>query len=309
MAGLYLQVEVLELDDDALIEAGMVGRGVYLTIGLLAKRTETDGWVTNAQLRKEGATAEQVTALAALGLLDVGDDGRVRQHGWLDRNPSQAAIDQRREAKAEAGKRGNHDRWKHPEPFDSCSKCHVVAPCDPVGVASDPKRSPKTESETKSYSESEASEPTNVSEIQSPPPERVAETLPKLTGKDLDQATARAVLAWSNAKAKATDAFSPGGLARSLRADAQTDGTEATIRAWIADEGMSPDDAATRMLNDDAPAADDPAVLAEIAAAAKRREAETAALLGALSETPDADHAAGIAMAKAARRGGSVVAS
>lgn len=87
MAGLYLQVEVLELDDDRLIEAGMEGRGAYLTVGLLAKRTETDGWVTMAQLRKEGVTAEMLSDLFGWGLLDD-DDGRVRQVGWLDRNPN-----------------------------------------------------------------------------------------------------------------------------------------------------------------------------------------------------------------------------
>jgi hypothetical protein len=238
MAGLYLQVEVLELDDDRLIEAGMEGRGAYLTVGLLAKRTETDGWVTMAQLRKEGVTAEMVSDLFGWGLLDGGDDGRVRQVRWLDRNPSQAAIDQQRQAKADAGKRGNHDRWNHPGPVDSCPKCHVVAPCDPTPIAPpNPVGSPDTESEADT--KSEAAIPRDGSQTEEPP----SEPAPGAVADQ--QAVNRALLRYSHIVTDRTPGVQNSeAFAASVRRDAIAEGIKDDLRALL-ESGLDVEAAAT----------------------------------------------------------------
>lgn len=152
---LYVQLDVNWPDHPKLIEAGLEGAGLHAVAMCLAKRLESDGWMHRALLRRHGATDALIDLLVDLELFDA-DGDRVRPHDWLDRNPSQAAIDARRATKAEAAKAGNHRRWGHDGDVTTCARCNpstlVVAPCDHTGVApeshSDPKRSPYTETET-----------------------------------------------------------------------------------------------------------------------------------------------------------------
>lgn len=130
---LYVQLDTNWPDHPKVIDAGMDGAGLHAVTLCLAKRLEADGWVNRRQLYRQGATDELIGRLVDLRLLEV-DGDRVRPHGWLDRNPSQAAIVARRASKAEAARRGNHAKWKHPTPFDDCPICNpkpqVIAPCD-----------------------------------------------------------------------------------------------------------------------------------------------------------------------------------
>lgn len=151
---LYVQLDTNWPDNPKIIRAGLELAGLHAVVMCLAKRLERDGWVDRTLLYRQGANDGMIDRLVELDLLEPLGDA-VRPHDWLDRNPSQAAIDARRVAKAEAGKRGNHVKWKHLYEFDDCPLCHpkaqVIAECDRIGserIADD--RSP-----TKSESESE----------------------------------------------------------------------------------------------------------------------------------------------------------
>lgn len=156
--GLFVPLDVLWPDDESIIEVGMAGAGAHAFIMCLAKRSETDGWVGRRVLARYGVTDELVGLLSTCEpepLIEVRDDGAVRSVGWLKRNPSKAALDARREAKREAGKRGNHVKHLHPGPYESCPICdpkhEVVAPCEndrsQPDSQSEDKASPETEGE------------------------------------------------------------------------------------------------------------------------------------------------------------------
>jgi len=136
---LYVQLDANWPDNEKVMDAGMDGAGLHAVTMCLAKRLESDGWVKRRILVRYGATDELIDRLVDLELLES-DGPQVRPHDWLDRNPSQAAIDAIRASKIEAGKKGNHNKWEHPHPFESCPKCHpeaqVVAECDRVGSQS-----------------------------------------------------------------------------------------------------------------------------------------------------------------------------
>lgn len=123
---LYLQLDVNWPDDDPIIEVGLEAAGLHAMLMCLAKRLETDGWVSRALLNRYGATDALVALLAGSTppLIEV-DGNRVRPSGWLKWNPSKAALDARRSAKSEAGRKGNHVRHRHGGDYEDCPLCHV----------------------------------------------------------------------------------------------------------------------------------------------------------------------------------------
>lgn len=127
---LYVQLDTNWPDNHKIIEAGVDGAGAHAIILCLAKRLEKDGWVRRALLRRYGVDAELIDRLVLLELLEA-DDVQVRPWDWHSRNPSQAAIEAKKQAKKAAGALGNHERWHPGIPFDSCPKCQVVATSDP----------------------------------------------------------------------------------------------------------------------------------------------------------------------------------
>lgn len=151
---LYVPLSVEWADHPKLIRAGLAGRGLHALTLAIAKRLETDGWVDRLLLHREGANDELIDRLVDLRLLDVdpAQPDAVRPHNWHRHNPTQGAIDAAREAKAEAARRGNHKRWRHDGPYESCPACHpkpqVVAGCETVRDGSDPTGSPKPKTET-----------------------------------------------------------------------------------------------------------------------------------------------------------------
>jgi hypothetical protein len=146
---LYVPLDTNWPDHPKIIRAGIDGAGLHAIVLCLAKRLEADGWVPRILLYRQGATDELIERLVDLDLLEMRGD-EVRPDGWLDRNPSQAAISARRASKAEAGKRGNHSKHGHSGTFEECGLCNpkaqVVAgsetvrsqalavdePCDPI---------------------------------------------------------------------------------------------------------------------------------------------------------------------------------
>jgi hypothetical protein len=144
---LYVQLDTNWPDHPKIIDAGLEGAGLHAVAMCLAKRLESDGWLHRRLLHRQGASDELIDRLVVLELFDAHND-QVRPHGWLDRNPSQAALDARRAAKAESGRRGNHVKWNHDGEYETCPKCQVVADSDRT-------RSLGDRSSTKSESESE----------------------------------------------------------------------------------------------------------------------------------------------------------
>ena len=162
--GLFVKLDANWPDDESVIEVGLDGAGLHAFIMCIAKRTETDGWVGRRILTRYGATDELIDRLATCAptpLVEVRDDGAVRSAGWLKANPSQAALEANRASKAEAGRKGNHTKHKHPGEYEACPLCHkdgqVVARSDRTGSqgarGSDRKPSPETESETETASD------------------------------------------------------------------------------------------------------------------------------------------------------------
>lgn len=146
---LFVQLDANWPDHPKLIEAGLAGAGLHAAALCIAKRLETDGWLPRALLHRQGAGDDLIDRLVALELLDV-DGSRVRPHGWLARNPSTADIAVLRAIKADAGKKANHTRWKHPGSFENCETCQPSSDSDPsrtpvgsdVGLVSDPSSDP-----------------------------------------------------------------------------------------------------------------------------------------------------------------------
>lgn len=161
---LYVQLDTNWPDHHKIIDAGVEGAGAHAIILCLAKRLESDGWVRRSLLRRYDIGPDLLDRLLKLRLIEA-DDVQVRPHGWLDRNPSQAAIDAIRAAKKEAGRKGNHTRWQHPGEFENCPLCNpetqVVAECDRVG---------SQEARTPTKSESESEVPTAIAAASFDPP-------------------------------------------------------------------------------------------------------------------------------------------
>lgn len=179
--GLFVKLEVDWVDHGKIIRAGLEGAGLHAVSLCVAKRLNTDGWIDRVLLNRHGASDALIDRLVELELFDAEAD-RVRPHGWLDRNPSQAAIAARRDAKRDGARRGNHKRW-HDGEFDDCEVCN---PKSQVVAGSDRMRSdaigpPSPESE----SESESDTPTSTSEQ--------PQVVESLSGPELEQAVNRAV--------------------------------------------------------------------------------------------------------------------
>lgn len=135
---LYVQLDVNWCDNPKIIRAGWELAGMHAAIMCLSKRQERDGWVEAIVLRRMGISDDHLAALFAHGLIER-ESEHVRPSDWLERNPSQAAINAKREAKAAAARKGNHDRWSHPGDVATCPICNpkaqVVAPCESQTVA------------------------------------------------------------------------------------------------------------------------------------------------------------------------------
>jgi hypothetical protein len=128
VTGLFVPLDVNWVDNPKVIAVGLDGAGLHATAMCVAKRLETDGVLHRSQLVRLGATAELIDRLITERLFDDLGDGRIEVHGWLDRNPSQAAIAADRTAKRVAAKRGNHERWGHTGPVETCSTCNPPDP-------------------------------------------------------------------------------------------------------------------------------------------------------------------------------------
>lgn len=163
--GLFVPLDVAWMDNPKVIRVGLEGAGLHAMAMCLAKRTETDGILHRSQLYRLGATDDLIDHLLAEELLDPVECGKrpgedpdvvyvVRVHDWHDRNPSQEEIADRRR---EAGRRGNHSRYNHPGPFETCPKCSQPSQSSQVRECENLRES-ASESASKSDPENDVSE-------------------------------------------------------------------------------------------------------------------------------------------------------
>lgn len=144
---LFAQLDVNWPDNDKVIAVGLAGAGLHAVAMAIAKRTETDGVISRVLLARYGATPDLIDLLIDERLFDRVDDRRIAVHGWLDRNPSVSDY-------SAAARAGNHKRWRHPGPVDSCHRCNPdIAPESPPsrpGVgATEGDQTPDTSTETR----------------------------------------------------------------------------------------------------------------------------------------------------------------
>lgn len=150
---LFVQLDTGWVDNPKVGRAGWEAAGMHAGIMCIAKRGESDGWVDRWTLtHRYSMSDEGLDRLIEHELLEV-DGDRVRVHDWLARNPSQAAIVAKRASKSDAGKRGNHSKYRHPGSFENCPKCQVVAGSDRTPSQCDPTGSPESESYPESKSD------------------------------------------------------------------------------------------------------------------------------------------------------------
>lgn len=147
---LFVKLDVTWVDSRKIVLAPMEVRGCHATAMCIAKRTENDGWFPRVLLNREGADDALIDDCIGRGLLEV-DIDQVRPSDWLDRNPSKAALEAQRAGKAEAGRKGNHVKYKHGGDYESCPECHpnaqVVAGCDRTSSQASRTLSPDSDSD------------------------------------------------------------------------------------------------------------------------------------------------------------------
>lgn len=313
MMALFVQLDANYPDHPKLIAAGLDGAGLHAFAMCTAKRLESDGWVHRALLHRMGATDDLIAKLVKLRLFEVRED-EVRPWGWLDRNPSQGAIDAIRATKADAAKAGNHKRWGHKGSVDKCVKCNpsvqVVAGCDSDRSQAEshcgPLGSPYTETETETYTETETetATPTKSQDYSQPaepePPPTVVESA---AAADVEQESRRALALWGQAEATRAGATNPGGYATKARRTAVDDGTADKLASLVA-QGHTAETAVAELTPLDPLGADlprpsrDPGPdITGMYTAAEARRQETLA-----EQPPPGDHMAGLRAARAARR-------
>lgn len=130
---LYAKLSCAAPRDPRMIAAGWQARAVYVEALLYARENLTDGvidrralvfWMPDMPPRTRSRHLDRLVELGALEHHEAG--WTFPKAVWSRWNPSRAEIDDMRQAKAEAGIRGNHERWHvGPEgtPSAKCPLC------------------------------------------------------------------------------------------------------------------------------------------------------------------------------------------
>lgn len=242
---LFVQLDVNWPDHPKVMDVGLAGAGLHAAALCIAKRMETDGVLDRRHLHRLGAADQLIDLLIEVGLFDHIDDDRVQVHGWLDRNPSQGAIAATRTAKAAIGRDGNHRRWGHPGPVESCPRCNPPengskprSSQGAIGSDRSPSRSPIRSEVAIDIDkvETEQSEPlarrTPSTELALVPTNGSSPPAKKTTGYADDFEAWWALYPRKVAKAAAAKAWK--GARRATDADTLTSALLASVRAWQA---------------------------------------------------------------------------
>jgi hypothetical protein len=172
---LHIPLYVEYADDEKLEGVSRLARLLYIDACCKSKKLLSDGFISDVQVEKlchpdsPAKARRQAGELVASGawIRDEGRKGYVIP-AYLKRNPSRAEILRKKDEAAEAGVRGNHERWHKDRIEPSCPLCPSSDPPpddigsgsgDPMEVDRPPDRvlSPESESESESESVSKRS--------------------------------------------------------------------------------------------------------------------------------------------------------
>ena len=91
------------------VQAGNAAMGLWVRAGSWCGANLTDGHVPDSVVSKLGTRA-QANALVTAGLWHRLPDGYLF-HDWNDYQPTKADVEERRQKRAKAGRRGAQARW------------------------------------------------------------------------------------------------------------------------------------------------------------------------------------------------------
>jgi len=92
------------------VAASPAAKALWVTAGSWCASQLTDGHVPRHVLPIVGGKPRAAQELVDLGLWEMNGNGWVF-HDWLELQPSRADVEAARAEKADAGARGNHQRW------------------------------------------------------------------------------------------------------------------------------------------------------------------------------------------------------
>lgn len=150
---LYAQLDCAFARDPKMVAAGPMPRLLYVHALLYGRENLTDGRIDKVLLPIVAmdipAPAKHMQRLVDVGAIEDHDTfWRIPEHVWSRWNPTAEQVEQKRQAKRQAGALGNHKRWHVDGNTDpNCSHCATAVRngCESQTVAT---VSPKTEPET-----------------------------------------------------------------------------------------------------------------------------------------------------------------
>lgn len=116
-AGLWVKLDANFFDDDAIMEVDPLAQLIYIRMLCLAKRTETDGFVSYRHLDKECADITDLGRyLEQLVVVRLIDEDQMQRgwkiYSWLKWNKSKADIEELREKRRRDGEAAARKRWQ-----------------------------------------------------------------------------------------------------------------------------------------------------------------------------------------------------
>ncbi len=111
MAGLFIKLDVDFWDHPKIVTAGVMAGVLYQRMSMYCMQHTTDGYVPAAQLPRFAlpATAKLTAALVSVGLIERADGGWLVP-GYVERYPTAAELERKRQVDIENGKKGGRPR-------------------------------------------------------------------------------------------------------------------------------------------------------------------------------------------------------
>lgn len=111
MAGLWLKLDCDYWDHPKIVQAGVMAGVLYQRMSMYCMQHTTDGLVPAAQVPRFAlpSTTKLVAALLDAGLIERADGGWLLP-GYVERYPSAAELERRRQASVENGRKGGRPR-------------------------------------------------------------------------------------------------------------------------------------------------------------------------------------------------------
>lgn len=132
MAGLFIKLDCDYWDHPKVVQAGVMAGVLYLRMSAYCMQHTTDGFVPAAQLPRFAlpATGRLTLALFDAGLIEQAEGGWLLP-GYLERYPSSAELERRRQVGIENGRKGGRPRNQTETPRGSEMETQRVSKHEP----------------------------------------------------------------------------------------------------------------------------------------------------------------------------------